>query len=74
MAKFNLRKLSDEEIESFTSRPHVKKRMVELFLIGILRYESASNARRQLEKSALLCRWNVETIDAIEDGIILATV
>lgn len=64
-----LHKLTNEEIYILASRPYVKNKMVALFLKDVAKYDTASKARDQLNKSAKLCQWNNETINAIEDGI-----
>ena len=67
-----LRELTTEEIKSLSNRYGVKQMAVEDFLMGIggvsieVAYESLKSERK-------LNGWNMRTIQAVSDGILLAT-
>jgi hypothetical protein len=67
-----LRELTTEEIRSFSSRYGVKQKSVEDFLLGIDGV-SIEVAYENLHRERKLNRWNLRTIKAISDGILLAT-
>lgn len=60
--------LTEEDIESLASRPGVRRIAVENFLgtlDGLTLYEATGN----LKLDAKLYKWNVATVNAIQDGI-----
>ncbi len=67
-----LRQLSKKEIEEFCNRYGVNEVAVEKFLIDI-GGASLETAYVNLRCGRKLHRWNLRTIGAISDGIILAT-
>ena len=67
-----LRQLSIEEIRSLCNRYGVDDKAVEKFLRGIAGV-SLETAYGNLRYGRKLHRWNLQTIGAISDGIILAT-
>jgi hypothetical protein len=67
-----LRKLTIDEIQSFSNRKNVKKIAVENFLMSMydMTYEDAQG---NVEMDAHLYKWNAQTVAAIRDGIWLAS-
>jgi hypothetical protein len=67
-----LRELSKEEIKSLSSRWGVKGKAVQNFMTEIGGI-SMSAAYEKLNHERKLNIWNLQTVSAISDGIILAT-
>ena len=67
-----LRELTREEIQTLRNRYGVKQKSVEDFLMGI-GGASIEVAYRNLSSERKLNRWNMRTIQAVSDGIVLAT-
>ena len=67
-----LRELTTKEIKSLGSRYGVKQMVVEDFLTGIggVSIEAAYESLRSERK---VNNWNLRTIQAVSDGIVLAT-
>jgi len=66
-----MRKLSLVEIEGFASRSKVKRIAVENFLMSM--GEDVGVAFGNLEFDTKLYHWNRKTVNAIGDGIVLAS-
>lgn len=67
-----LRELTEEEIKSLSRRNGVKGRAVEEFLGGAEGISMAA-AYEKLSQERKLNKWNLHTVSAISDGIVLAT-
>ena len=67
-----LRELTEEEIRSLSRRNGVNSRAVEDFLAGVGGM-SMESAYENLSRERKLQRWNLPTVSAISDGIVLAT-
>jgi hypothetical protein len=67
-----LRDLSKDEINSLSSRHGVKGIAVEDFLARV-EGMSLETAYESLNRERKLNKWNLQTVSAISDGIVLAT-
>ena len=67
-----LRELTKEEIRSLSSRNGVKQMVVKDFLMGIGGF-SIEAAYENLRRESRLNNWNLRTIQAVSNGILLAT-
>lgn len=68
-----LRNLTVEEIKQFSSRPGVRVIAVENFLMTISANRLPMYAYLNLDADAHSYKWNQQTVQAIKDGIDLAT-
>ena len=66
-----LRELTTEEVKSLSNRYGVKQKLVEDFLLGVGGV-SISGAYKSLKSERKLKGWNLSTIKAVSDGIVLA--
>lgn len=66
-----MRRLDIEEIEKLASEDYVRRIAVENFLMS-MGYNNKT-ATLNLRRDAKMYRWNIQTIRAIEKGIILAS-
>lgn len=67
-----MRKLTIQEINDLVNRPGVKSVAVENFLLTVTENKSIVAALLNLEKDRRLYRWNEETVNVIQEGILLA--
>jgi len=67
-----LRELTKDEIQSLSSRHRVDGRAVEYFLVRV-EGMSMEAAYERLNRERKLNKWNLQTVSAISDGIVLAT-
>jgi hypothetical protein len=67
-----IRELTEEEINSLSNRHGVKGRAVEDFLLKIGGI-SIDAAYERLNRERKMNKWNLQTVSAISDGIVLAT-
>lgn len=68
-----LKKLTGAEIEKLSSRKDVQRDAVENFLATVEANHNVTNAVHNLAKDAILYCWNEETVNAMIDGIALAS-
>ena len=67
-----LRELTTEEIKSLSNRYGVKRMVAKDFLMGIGGV-SIADAYKNLNSERKTQKWNMRTIQAVSDGIVLAT-
>ena len=67
-----LRPLKPEEIKEFAARPGVRQVAVENFLMTAHHNQEITIAFMNLLRDAHLYKWNIETINAIIDGLLAA--
>ena len=67
-----MRELTNKEIEGLSNRTNVRKIAVENFLSTLTNNPSQGAAIQNLRYDARIYKWNVETFNAIMDGITIA--
>lgn len=68
-----MRKLDLKEIQELASRPGIKKKAVENFLLTVHINTSEPAAYLNMIRDAEMYNWNMETQEAIYEGILLSS-